>query len=276
VIKAKNHFGNILPVWQPIGYSTYQITNAISKLFGVKATHTGVLDPLAEGVIIVLLGPERLNKSLFSDLKKGYEFDIVFGISTDSYDGMGLVSEFSDNPDLREDLLKEIVETFPRYYTQRVPLYSARKVNSKKLFLYPKENLEIPELPEKSGEIYKLEYKGSDYPELYALIEETISKINLVKKGEYRQKTIISKWQEFKSSHQNEPLQRAKFYAEISRGLYVRSLSQDIAKKAGTIGFVSRLVRTRNGDYTKEKALHLEDIFGKEFSHEVLWSKFSM
>ena len=276
MIKAKNHFGNILPVWQPVGYSTYQITNAISKLFGVKATHTGVLDPLAEGVIIILSGPERFNKSKFSDLIKGYKFDIVFGISTDSYDGMGLILEFSETPDLNDGLLEEIVKTFPGHYTQRVPLYSARKVNSKKLFLYPKEDLNPPELPEKSGEIYKLEYLGSDYPKLYTIIDETISKVRLVKTGEYRQKEIISKWENFKDKRTNITLQKAGFYAEISRGLYVRSLSQDIARKAGTIGYVSRLVRIKNGEYTRENSANLDDLFGKTFDHKMLWSKFSM
>lgn len=55
-------------------------------------------------------------------------------------------------------------------------------------------------------------------------------------------------------------IQVATIQVEMSRGLYVRSLSQDIANKIGTLGFVTRLVRTQNGEYTKEKCYSPEEV----------------
>jgi len=277
VIKAKNPQNQILPIWQPVGYSTYQITSAVAQKYGMKATHTGVLDPLAEGVILVLLGSERFNKSKFTDFHKEYEFEISLGIATDSYDGMGLITEYNNGSEkLTLGDLQLVVKGFVGDYTQKVPLYSARKVNSKKLFLYPKEKLTIPELPEKSGKIYKIECSDLGNSKLYSLVDEIIAKIEQVKKGEYRQKEIIQNWKEFKSKNTNWDVQTAAFCAELSRGLYVRSLSQDIVKKLGKIGFVSKLVRTGNGEYTKENSCTLNELFGENFDHEMLLSKFTM
>ena len=85
----------ILPIWQPVGYSTHKIAKAVSNKYGVKTSHTGTLDPLAQGVIIVLLDDERLKKYEYAHWPKTYEFEIVFGISTDTYDGMGIVTNKS-------------------------------------------------------------------------------------------------------------------------------------------------------------------------------------
>lgn len=59
-------------------------------MYGVKTAHTGTLDPMAEGVIIVLLGEERYKKYELAGLKKTYEFEISFGFETDTFDGLGL------------------------------------------------------------------------------------------------------------------------------------------------------------------------------------------
>ena len=277
MIKAKNPQTQVLPIWQPVGYSTYQITSAIGQKFDMKATHTGVLDPLAEGVIIVLLGDERFNKSKFSDFKKGYEFDVTFGIKTDSYDGMGLVTEYKEPVEkISIENIDKLTKSFEGNYTQTVPLYSARKVNSKKLFLYPKEKLVIPELPKKSGHIYKLECKNVRTASLYSLADVIITQVKKVKRGEYRQVETIKSWNEVKTKHADQKLYTASFYVELSRGLYVRSLSQDIAERLGTIGFVSKLVRTQNGNFNRESSFTLEKIFGDNFDHEMLLSKFTM
>jgi tRNA pseudouridine(55) synthase len=256
VIKAKN---GILPVWQEVGNSTYQLTTKISEALGVKAAHTGVLDPLAEGVIIVLLGEARLKKIELAGWKKTYEFDIAFGISTDSFDGMGIVTDCNFSP-IAEKVLRSEIEKFSGKYSQTVPLFSGKKVNGKKLFMYHKEHLPSPILPKKLGQIYNIDLVAFKTVGLHKLLDEIVQKISKITHGEFRQQETIVGWKKFMQKTPDRKIQVATVRAEISRGLYVRSLSQDIARKIGSCGFVSRLVRTQNGEYTKEKCYSPEEV----------------
>jgi tRNA pseudouridine55 synthase len=276
VIKAKQTFPAILPLWQPIGYSTYQIANTLANKYGVKVTHTGVLDPLAEGVVIFLLGDERFRKNEFSECKKTYDFDIVFGISTDSYDGMGLITETDfNNTAQNPDKIKQVLSSFVGKYTQTVPLYSAVKYQGKKLFIHAKANTPIDNLPSKTGEIYALNLFSTDTVLAIELIDQIIANVSKIKAGQFRQTEIISSWKALKTTLPPElKLQKVSLAAQISRGLYVRSLSQDICTKLGLTGFVSKLVRTQNGIYTQQNSTTLQKEFGDNFDHSMLVSKY--
>lgn len=267
----------ILPIWQPVGYSTYQITNAIAKHTGQVATHTGVLDPLAEGVIIVLTGDERFNKFKYSTWHKTYEFEIAFGISTDSFDGMGFVSNMDlENSKVSKTEIEYAAKSFTGPYTQTVPIYSAQKYKGKKLFTYAKKNVPIPDLPKKSGQIYFTEVLNVKEVKLKHVISEVISKLKTVEGGEFRQNETSHEWQKLLLAPDSENLVTiAKIRVEMSKGLYVRSLSQDIAQKLGKSGFVTSLVRTRNGEYAKNNSLSLEDIFKEKFDKKLFVSKYN-
>jgi tRNA pseudouridine55 synthase len=266
----------IIPIWQPVGYSTYQITNAVAEKFNEKAAHTGVLDPLAEGVIIVLLGEERLNKIEYAGWKKTYEFEITLGIRTDSFDGMGLIQEFSPTDLVGKTNLRTVLKQFVGEYEQKVPLYSAVKVKGKKLFMYPKEGKKPPYIPTKKGEIYSMELISLKKKPLDKIVEENLKNLNKIKSGEFRQEEIIEDWKKFGLNRmKNIKLQQLKIKVEISRGMYIRSLSQDICKKLGTTGYVSKLVRTRNGDYGKRKSKTFKKIFGPTIKEKNLTSKFT-
>lgn len=252
---------SIIPIWQPQGYSTYFITKKVAEKLGQKTTHTGVLDPMAEGVIIVLAGETRLEKNKYTNCVKTYEFDISFGIKTDSYDGMGLTTHPIEFPTFTSNEISNVLPKFVGKYSQTVPLYSARKVNGKKLFMYPKLGLDLPELPEKHGEIFSLELISIKTENTGELISNIISKIKNIKLGEFRQEEIISGWNKMLSElNSTATTQTATFKVEMTRGLYVRSLSQDICDKLGTIGMVSKLIRTKNGDYEKKDCCTLEEV----------------
>src|SRR3989344_1650156 len=109
---------------------------------------------MAEGVVVVLLGEERFKKMAHTAWLKEYEFEVVFGISTDTYDGMGLIVDSNFNNQPTKNALTKVLQSFFGEYAQKVPVYSARKVDGKKLFTYTKEGKNIPELPTKSGLIH--------------------------------------------------------------------------------------------------------------------------
>lgn len=288
----------IIPLWQPVGYSTYQIANAISQKLNKKVTHTGVLDPLAEGVVLFLVGDERFRKQEHSEYTKGYDFDIAVGLETDSFDALGVLSpssrSFFEMASSGADSLKspingldknEIqtrIDGFKGVYTQEVPLYSAQKVNGKKLFLYPKEGLTPPYIPKKSGFIKRLEYKGKKQVKLVDLVSRMIDRINEIDSGQFRQEEVKDQWSEVLKEAvtccdiADSKLPELSFFVELTRGLYVRSLSQDIVKLLGCIGFVSRLERVFNGPYNKGNSLTLGEFFGAGFDRRQIKSKFKL
>jgi len=265
----------IIQIWQPVGYSTYQITIRAAQKFGVKTAHTGVLDPLAEGVILVLLDDERLKKEEYSKWKKEYEFEMAFGIATDSYDGMGLVEGLDFSKRVEEKVLARFLSSLKGKYTQEVPLYSAVKVKGKKLFFYPKEGLPTPKLPKKTGEIYKIEFLSLKEEKLEKLIEKTISNVQTIKGGEFRQDQIVSGWENFLSLQKMpQKIQIAKIRVKTSSGIYIRSLSQDIAIKLNSKAFITRLARTKNGKYAKKDCKTIKKVFGSSVNNNDFVSRF--
>ncbi|MFC1755841.1 hypothetical protein ACFLZK_00400 [Patescibacteria group bacterium] len=260
----------ILPIWQPIGFSTHLIAQRVGELYGVKTSHTGTLDPMAEGVIIVLLGDERLKKFEYAKWKKGYEFEIALGLSTDTYDGMGLITENSLNPQLLKDLSKEsedsikkIANSFVGKYNQKVPPYSTKKIKGKHLHQITRNNEKIT-LPTKKGEIFELDFLNSKNIEISEITQNIIDRILLVT-GDFRQQDIIENWKKLLSEQGKEDIKLLKFYAVTSKGLYIRSLSQDICRKLSTKGFSYSIKRTKNGIYGQKDCKSLEDIFGEDF-----------
>ena len=285
----KNELPSVLPVYQPIGFSTHQISKKISDLYHVKTSHTGTLDPLAEGVIIVLTGEERLKKIEYAGWKKTYEFEIAFGITTDSFDGMGLITDnrlnHGNKATFDMEQLSKVISKFKGHYEQEVPIYSAIKHQGKKLFHHAKAGNHIEQLPIKKGEIYEIELLGLYEKDLRESVREVLTKLeNIV--GDFRQDEIIMKWKEYlkeldkydehkKSTDHLPDIRIAKIRVKISRGMYVRSLSQDIAKQVGTNGFTFSILRTQNGIYTTADCHTLEDLFGKNFDRGQFVSKFN-
>src|SRR5690606_23625088 len=120
----------IIPVYKPLGASTHQLAQTVGEHFGEKATHTGTLDPLAEGVVIVLTGPDRFRNSELSDWRKTYQFTVLFGVSTDSHDLLGLptaVCQTAPRVAVIENHLPAILSKLQAATTQVTPAFSAKR-----------------------------------------------------------------------------------------------------------------------------------------------------
>ncbi|KKS31429.1 hypothetical protein A2380_03530 [candidate division WWE3 bacterium RIFOXYB1_FULL_43_24] len=253
--KAKN---NILAVWQPVGISTNRLSQIVGEHYGTLSSHTGTLDPMAEGVVIILLGDTRLKKYEYAHWHKTYEFEIIFGMSTDSYDAMGFITGKNNLVPSKKEIEK-ILPNFNGPYSQNVPMYSAVKVKGKKLFERAHAGEILENTPIKKGEILSIRLKRYSEVSLSNCVENILRRLNSVK-GNFRQEPIISQWKKFVDS--DCKVIKAKFEVEMSKGLYVRSLSQDISSKLGCLGFTHSIVRTRNGNYGKKGAVNVEKLFG--------------
>ncbi|WP_029329066.1 tRNA pseudouridine(55) synthase TruB [Lentibacillus jeotgali] len=153
----------ILPLWKPKGMTSHDCVLKIRKLFRLKKVgHTGTLDPEVEGVLPICIGQATKIVPFLTDTKKNYIAAIKLGVSTETEDRQGHVIETREilHPPSQQ-AIENVLQLFRGYITQIPPMYSAVKVNGKKLYEYAREN-EYVERPERSVFIYKLEQLKDD------------------------------------------------------------------------------------------------------------------
>lgn len=132
------------------------VINKLNHIFSMKKIgHTGTLDPLATGVMVCLFGKYTKLVDLITSYDKEYIAEIKLGVKTDTLDITGNVIERQNVKVTNEDILK-VFSNFPKEYMQEVPIYSAVKINGKKLYEYARNN-QLIELPKRKVNIYNLE-----------------------------------------------------------------------------------------------------------------------
>lgn len=155
----------ILLVNKPKGMTSRDVVNEVSRLLKIKKIgHNGTLDPIAEGVLVVCLGKAtKLNEILMSKNKE-YIAEVMLGIKTDSLDTEGKILSKKE-VNVTCDDIKKMIDEFPSSYIQEVPIYSAVKVNGKKLYEYARngEEVVLPKKEVKINFIELLEFKGDKF-----------------------------------------------------------------------------------------------------------------
>lgn len=132
------------------------VVNELNHIFNTKKIgHTGTLDPLATGVLVCLIGKYTKLVNLITSYDKEYIAEIKLGIKTDTGDITGNIIS-TDNSNVSVDMIKEVFANFPKVYNQEVPIYSAVKINGKKLYDYARSNIPV-NLPKREVHIYSLE-----------------------------------------------------------------------------------------------------------------------
>lgn len=141
---------------KPANFTSRDVVNKVSKVFKTKKVgHTGTLDPLATGVLLITIGKATKISEFITSLTKEYIAEVKFGLLTDTLDITGKIIKEQEYL-IDEFKLKEIVNSFKGSYNQQVPLYSAVKINGKKLYEYARNN-EFVELPSKMVDILEIE-----------------------------------------------------------------------------------------------------------------------
>ena len=163
-----------LNIYKPKGLTSFDVVAKVRKLTGIKSVgHTGTLDPFATGVLPVCIGKStKLIEYLPDD--KEYIATVQFGANTDTYDLEGHITQKFDKKIIKEDIefaLKDFegeIEQFP-------PIYSAIKVNGKKLYEYARKGLDVEIKPRKVN-IVKIELLNFDKNSQAANIKIACSK----------------------------------------------------------------------------------------------------
>lgn len=134
--------GGVLNLYKPVGMTSRALVERVGRILGVKAGHTGTLDPFARGVILVCFGKATRLVSFLQELDKVYRARIRFGITTDTYDVKGNITAVSTKPLVREALL-EALQDFRGTFVQEVPPFSACKYRGRPLYEYARRGERI-------------------------------------------------------------------------------------------------------------------------------------
>lgn len=163
----------LLVVNKPKNYTSRDVVNVLNKVFNTKTIgHIGTLDPLATGVLVCLIGKYTKLNNLLTMHNKEYIVDFKLGILTDTLDATGRVLDTSNNFIKKEKLVRAL-KKFKKTYMQEVPMYSAVKVNGRKLYDYARHDEEIVP-PKKRVTIYDIELLDYEYDDVK--IRCTVSK----------------------------------------------------------------------------------------------------
>ncbi len=252
----------LLSIYKPSGLTPLQVINSIKKqrpeLANEKITYAGRLDPLAHGVLLLLIGEEAKKRKTYLDFLKTYEFEAVFGLETDTYDVLGLVKA-------KKEIVSGInvnlfVNTFVKSHLgkqlQFYPPYSSKAINGKPLFWWARNNrLDEIEMPTREIKIYDfrcVSIGNISVKDLKQKVEASITSVH----GDFRQKEIWARWEEVCSTLQNKTntLPTAKFYLNCSSGTYVRELVHQLGKAMSCGAIAIDILRTAVGEYTIKNA----------------------
>ena len=214
----------------------------------LKMTYAGRLDPMASGLLIILVDDKIKDKEKFLKLDKEYNFEILFGFATDTYDILGKVTE-SKNIDIKkEDLEKKIkkeLKNFTGKFTQKYPIYSSKTVSVKRLFQYARSGQDV-DIPVREVEVKKIELNKIVKIKGDRTKREIIKRIGWVN-GDFRQKEIIKTWD--KKIEEDAYFFVANVSIKCSSGTYVRGISNFLGKKIEIPALAWSIKRTKIGKY---------------------------
>lgn len=224
----------VICINKPLGLTSYDVIRKLkSKYPNEKIGHAGTLDPLATGVLICLVGKANKNQNEYMNVDKEYEFDVLFGFNTDTYDVLGLVLDQKEySPEAVKMKLENMIHSLVGKQIQKVPLFSAVKIRGKPLYRwYLNNKINEITIPEREIEIKDIDIIETRITEKENLHKEIVDVINTVKTG-FRQKEVLESWSKvFDNNATQEQFLIAKLKAVVSKGTYVR----EIANKLGNI-----------------------------------------
>ncbi|WP_207940254.1 tRNA pseudouridine(55) synthase [Enterococcus sp. DIV2402] len=215
----------ILPLWKERGMTSHDCVFKLRKILHTKKVgHGGTLDPDVDGVLPICIGKGTKVIEFLSDSGKIYEGEITLGYSTTTEDVSGeIVEKQAVDVPFSNEQIDKAMQQLTGEITQIPPMYSAVKVNGKRLYEYAR-NGETVERPKRKAQI--------------DLFERTTEPI----------------WDEV------EKTQSWRFRVVCGKGTYVRTLAVDTGKALGVPAHMSDLTRTASGGFTKEQAVTLAQV----------------
>ena len=217
-------FEGILPIYKERGITSHDVVFRARRILQMKKIgHSGTLDPEVDGVLLLLLGGATKVSDYAMDLGKSYRAEVCLGINTTTEDLTGEVVEECKVTDISVDKIKEILKSMIGEIEQKPPIYSAIKVNGRKLYEYARRGQFDVEIPTRKVNIYD---------------------ITFIENSEY-----------YKDD-------KFYFSIDINcgKGTYVRTIATSIGKELNLPSTMSKLTRTRSGEITLDNCLTLSEV----------------
>lgn len=248
----------LIPVYKPVGVTSTDVVNQYKQRLGTtELMHTGALDPLAEGLLLLVKGttsPQEIQQ--YTDFDKTYEFEFVLGVATDTWDVLGLVCSVA-LPDRVAKITYEQVQTLESNFVgevmQTVPVFSNMRYKNKRMYQWAREGKAhlVPEL-QRQREISSFTIHQLQYLTWHEWYSHVVRKITLVK-GDFRQEAIAARWaQAHQALHKHSGLALPLVSATLqgASGTYVRSVVHAIGQQLGVGATTWHITRTAVGPYT--------------------------
>lgn len=211
----------ILVINKPKNMTSREVVNTACKKLNTKHIgHTGTLDPIATGVLVLGINEGCKVIDLLTQEDKIYEAKVLVGVETDTLDITGNILNEYNIENLTGNDIEKALSKYRGKYNQEVPKYSAIHVNGKRLYEYARNNIEV-ELPKREVKVFDLVLKS---------FEKCDNRYTF---------SIIS---------------------HVSKGTYIRSLIRDIGLSLGYPCTMMELTRVKQGAFTIDQAVDLEDI----------------
>lgn len=203
------------------GMTSHDVVSKVRKILNTKRIgHLGTLDPNATGVLVLCVNDACKLVPFLENDSKTYLAEVILGIDTNTYDIMGEIMS-TKSVEITDDMIEDVLKLFIGNQQQYPPIYSAIKVNGKKLYQYARNNEDVEIKPR------DITIKSLEYCEKVKYID-----------GYYRFKILV----------------------EVSKGTYIRSLCHDIGIKLGCYATMGDLIRLKSGKFNLEESIKLEDL----------------
>ncbi|AIQ13298.1 tRNA pseudouridine(55) synthase TruB [Paenibacillus durus] len=211
----------VLAVYKPAGFTSHDVVAKTRRILGMKRIgHAGTLDPQVTGVLPLCLGRATRVVEYIQELPKEYIATLRLGMSSDTEDLTGTVTETADDIRVTEDEVRRTLDSFRGIISQTPPMYSAVKVGGKRLYELAREGKTV-ERKSREVEIYEIEM------------------LEMVWNGRFPDIT---------------------FRVLCSKGTYIRTLCVDIGQALSLPGVMVKLERTMSAGIRADRCLTLEEI----------------
>ena len=241
--EAPNKFqtGQIILIDKPLTWTSFDVVNKVRWLIRkeynlkkIKVGHTGTLDPLATGLLILCTGKFTKKIDELQGQEKEYTGVITLGATTASYDLEKEVDIEYPTEHITEELIKETAKTFVGKQEQTAPIHSAKKIDGKRGYEYAREGEEV-KIKSNQITISAFDVEVCDSPMVEILEDSKINQEPPYKKGLH-----------------------FKFRIVCSKGTYIRAIARDFGEKLNSGGHLSQLKRTKIGEFKIEDSVKVE------------------
>lgn len=220
-----SELSGVLAVYKPAGFTSHDVVAKARRILGMKRIgHTGTLDPQVTGVLPLCLGRATRVVEYIQELPKEYVATLRLGMASDTEDLTGTIIESVDEVYVTKEEIAAVLQSFQGVISQIPPMYSAVKVDGKRLYELAREGKTV-ERKSREVEIYEMELLDVSWNEKYPDIT---------------------------------------FRARCSKGTYIRTLCVDIGRALGVPGVMVKLERTMSAGITAEHCLTLEEIASRK------------